>query len=75
MTEQPTAALILTACLPTGLYLLYDAMWGNETGATTSLAQAPFGEPVDIVRAVLTLAAWTLALAALVRWRYGRADR
>lgn len=47
----------------------YPSYWLN------ALAQAPFGESVDVLRGVLTLVAWTVVLAALVRWRYGRAAR
>lgn len=58
--------------LPSGLESVaqwYPSYWLN------ALAQAPFGEPVDVVRAVVTLAVWTLVLAGLVRWRHGRAER
>lgn len=47
----------------------YPSYWLN------ALAQAPFGESVDVVRGVATLVVWTVVLAALVRWRYSRADR
>lgn len=58
--------------MPGGMEALaqwYPSYWLN------ALAQAPFGEPVDAVRAVLVLTVWTLALAGLVRWRYRRAER
>lgn len=58
--------------LPDGMEAVaqwYPSYWLNV------LAQAPFGESVDVVRGVLTLVAWTVALAALVRWRYSRAEQ
>ncbi|HEY9409249.1 MAG TPA: ABC transporter permease [Jiangellaceae bacterium] len=42
----------------------FPSYWLNQ------LAQAPFGASVDIAQGVLVLGAWTLGLAALVRWRH-----
>ncbi|MBB5785695.1 ABC transporter permease [Jiangella mangrovi] len=58
--------------LPSGMEAVaqwYPSYWLN------ALAQAPFGESVDVLRGVLTLVVWTVVLAGVVRWRYGRAER
>lgn len=58
--------------LPSGMEAVaqwYPSYWLN------ALAQVPFGESADVVRGILTLAAWTVVLAVLVRWRYSRAER